>query len=142
MPASYTTMDWITREDMAVLIRKSPDTVRRQAKKHDLAERTDEAGRVLVSVGDFLRLGHLRPEDLAVGATPAESAEVLRARETLTALRVQVGELTGRLGHADTLVSTLTDQLAYKDRQLATQAAQLTQLTQLLGRLAAAGGAA
>lgn len=87
---SHTTLtgeDWIPRDDMAVLVHKSVDTVTREIKKHDLATRTDEAGRVLVNVGDFLRLGRIRPEDLTAGAIPAESAEVLRVRESLTALR-------------------------------------------------------
>ena len=90
--------DWITRADMAALMRSSEDTVRRAEKKHQLQTREDDAGRVLVNVGDFVGVGLLSPEDLTVGATPAESAEVLRARETVTALKAQVAELTGRLG--------------------------------------------
>ena len=139
---SFTTLqseDWITRADMAVLIRKSEDTVRRACEKHDLETREDEAGRVLVNVGDFVRIGRLRPEDLTVGATPAESAEVLRARETVTAVKAQVGELIGRLAQSDLIRDTLREQLAVKDKQIAQQG---TQLTQLIARFGRDGGAA
>jgi len=140
MPQQHLTAeDWITRDDMAVLIRRTEYTIRRDERAHELKTRLDETGRVLVNVGDFLRIGRLRLEDLTAGATPAQSAEVLRARETITALRVQVGELTGRLSHSDALVTTLGEQLAQKDRQLAKQA---DHLTQLICRLGAFGGAA
>jgi hypothetical protein len=131
--------DWVTREDMAALMRVHPDTVRRACHKNELDTREDEAGRVLVNIGDFLRIGRLRPEDLTAGATPAESAEVLRARATVTALTAQVAELTGRLAQADLVRDTLREQLAVKDKQLAQQSSQLTQLTQLLGRLTQTG---
>ena len=131
--------DWITRADMAALMKRSEDTVRRAEKKNDLENREDEAGRVLVCVADFLRIGLIRPQDLTVGATPAESAEVLRARETITALKTQVAELTGRLAQADLVRDTLREQLAVKDKQIAQQA---NQLTQILGRLGHNGGAA
>lgn len=124
--------DWIPRDDMATLARKSVDTIKRACKKHDLETGTDESGRVLVFVGDFIDLGLIREQDLTAGATPAESVEVLRARETILKLRTQAAELTGRLTHADTLVETLREQLVTKDRQLAKQA---DQLTQLIGRL-------
>ena len=112
-----TSADWVTRDDMAALTRKSADTVTRDIKKHQLSAPADEAGRVLVNVGDFLEIGRLRPEDLTAGTTPAESAEVLRARETITELKERAAELTGRLGNSDTLVTTLREQLAVKDKQ-------------------------
>ena len=148
---SHTTVsaeDWITREDMAALMRSSTDTVRRdEAKIRRLYEedgrpyetRTDEAGRVLVNVGDFVRIGRLRPEDLTLGATPAESAEVLRARDTITALKAQVAELSGRLAQTDLVRDTLREQLAVKDKQIGQQTALLTQLVARLGQ---GGGAA
>lgn len=134
-----TAEDWIPRDDMAQLIRSSVDTVKREAKKHDLTTRTDGAGRVLVNVEDFLRIGRLRPEDLTVGGTPAESAAMLRMRETVTALSAQVAELTGRLSQSDLVIDTLRDQITVKDKQLNQQA---NQLTQLIGRLGTFGGAA
>jgi hypothetical protein len=57
--------DWLPRADMAALMRKSEDTVRRIVEKD--ATRDGDAGRVLVSVADFLRLGHLRHEDIVAG---------------------------------------------------------------------------
>lgn len=134
--------DWIPRADMAALMRKSEDTVRRIVKTNGLATRDGDAGRILVGVADFLRLGHLRPEDLLSGGTAAESAEVLRARDTITALTAQVGELTGRLANTDTLVTTLRQQLDVKDKQLAKQADQVSQLTTAIMRLATIGSAA
>jgi phage shock protein A len=107
--------DWITRADMAALMKRSEDTVRRAEKKHELKTREDEARRALVAVADFLRLGLIRPQDLTVGATPAESAEVLRARETVAALKAQVAEMTGRLAQTDLVRDTLREQLAVKD---------------------------
>jgi uncharacterized coiled-coil protein SlyX len=136
---TLTSDDWVTRDDMAVLSRKSTATLRRDVQDHSLETRVDGAGRVLVSVGEFLRIGRLRQEDLTAGASPVESVEVLRARETITVLRVQVGELTGRLAHADALVAALSDQLSQKDKQLAKNA---DHLGQLIGRLGAFGGAA
>lgn len=127
--------DWIPRADMAALIRKSEDTVRRLVTKHDLTTRTDDKGRVLVRVDDFVTLGHLRAEDLTAGLTPAESAEVLRARESVTALRVHVAELTGRLTAAEQLSDTLRDQLAQRDRQLTKQGELLSRL---IGQIAGA----
>jgi hypothetical protein len=94
---SYTEQDWIPRDDMATLCRCSVDTVTRTVKKHQFDTRTDDAGRLLVNVGDFVRIGRLRAEDLTLGATPAESAEVRRARASIEALKIQVAELTGRL---------------------------------------------
>ena len=134
--------DWIPRADLAALMRKSPDTVRRAVDKHGLDTRTDDAGRVLVRVADFLRLGHLRAEDILPGTTATESAEVLRARDTVTALTAQVAELTGRIATTDTLVSTLRDQLDRKDKQLGRQSEQLSQLTQAISRLAGSRAAA
>ena len=130
--------DRITRDDIALLARTSPDTIRRDIKKHGLETDTDAAGRVLVRVADFLAIGRIRPEDLTAGATPGESAEVLRARETITALRMQVAELSGRLRHSDALVDTLRDQLGQKDKQLAKQADPVSQLIVRLGALAGA----
>lgn len=140
-PTSITVQaaDWVTREDMAALMRASTDTVRRDCRMHDLETREDETGRILVNVGDFLRIGRLRPEDLTVGGSPAESAEVLRARETVTVLKAQVAELTGRLAEADMVRDTLREQLAVKDKQIAQQAGHLTQLTNILGRLGQSG---
>ena len=89
--------DWITRADMAALMRKSEDTVRSAEKKHQLQTREDDAGRVRVNVGDFVRIGLLHPGDLTAGATPAGSAEVLRARETVTALPASSGPARRRL---------------------------------------------
>lgn len=135
--------DWVPRDDLAVLARTSVDTVKRDTKKHDLPTRIDAAGRVLVNVADFVRIGRLRPEDLSTGATAAESAEVVRARETITALRLQVAELTSQVRHQGTASAALYEQLATKDKQLARQADQLTQLIGRLGAvLAATGGAA
>jgi hypothetical protein len=131
---TLTPADWISRDDMATLIRKSTDTVVRDCAKHQLPTQADADGRVLVNVGDFLQINRLRPEDLTLGATPAESAEVLRARETITTLKTQVAELRGRLGQADILLDTLREQLTSKDRQLAKQADQVTQLIASLGR--------
>ena len=130
---------WLPRADAATLARKSQDTIRRIVERHQLETRTDAAGRVLVNTADLVTLGHLRQEDLTAGASPVESVEVLRARETITALRVQVGELTGRLAHADVLIAALSDQLTQKDRQLAKNA---DHLSQLIGRLGTLGGAA
>lgn len=136
---TYTAQDWIPRDDMATLARCSVDTITRAAKKHQLETRVDDTGRVLVNVGDYLALGKLRTGDLAVGATPAESAEVLRARASLEALKIQVAELTGRLSLADATVETLREQLAVKDKQLGRQG---DQISQLIGRLGIVGGAA
>jgi hypothetical protein len=142
MGTLYTAADWVPRDDMAVLADCSVDTIRRDEKKHGLETRTDDAGRVLVNVGDFLRIGRLRDADLTAGATPAESAAVVRSRQAEAALREQVARLEGKLVQADLVVETLREQLGAKDKQLAKRDDQITQLTTLLGRFAAMGGAA
>jgi hypothetical protein len=76
--------DRITRDDMAVLAGTGPDTIRRDIKKHGLETDTDAAGRVLVPVADFREIGRIRPEDLTVGVTARESAQVLRAGSSTT----------------------------------------------------------
>jgi hypothetical protein len=83
---ALTPADWISRGDLATLTRTSTDTVVRDCAKHQLVTQTDADNRVLVDVGDFLQINRLRPEDLTLGATPAESAEVLAAAAGLPAL--------------------------------------------------------
>lgn len=139
---TFTAADWVPRDDLAVLANRSTDTVTRDVKRHQLQTREDEAGRVLVNVGDFLRIGRLRDSDLTAGTTPAESAAIIRSRQAETDLREQLARLEGKLAQADLVVETLREQLVTKDRQLAKRDEQFTQLTQLLGRLSALGGAA
>lgn len=139
MHATSTDEQWLTRADLAQLMHCSPDTVRRLTRKHGLQERTDTGGRVQLNVADCVRTGMLTPEDLRTGATPLESAELVRSRDTVLSLRVELAGLTGRLNEADMVRDTLREQLSVKDRQIAQQA---TQITQLIARLSAAGGAA
>ena len=147
---AYTAGDWITRDDMALLARCSVDTVRREERKlnakFNREPRTDEAGRALVNVGEFIELGRIRPEDLTLGTSPAESAAIIRSRQAETELREQSARLRGELDQAETVLATLREQLAVKDKQLAKRDEQITQLTTLLstslGRFHAAGGAA
>ena len=139
---TYTAADWVPRDDLAVLANRSTDTVTRDVRKHQLQTREDEAGRVLVNVGDFLRIGRLRDSDLTAGTTPAESAAIIRSRQAETDLREQLARLEGKLAQADLVVETLREQLVTKDKQLSKRDEQFTQLTHLLGRLSALGGAA
>lgn len=127
------------RDDLA---NRSTDTVTRDVKRHQLQTREDEAGRVLVNVGDFLRIGRLRDSDLTAGTTPAESAAIICTRQAETDLREQLARLEGKLARADLVVETLREQLVTKDKQLSMRDEQFTQLTHLLGRLSALGGAA
>lgn len=130
-----TPADWVTRDDMALLTRTSVDTVRRDIKKHDLETREDDAGRVLVNVGAFIRIGRLRDQDLTQGSTPAESAAVLRSRESVSQMRAELAHAQGRLDQVDAVVATLREQLVSKDRQLAKRDDHVAQLTTLLGQL-------
>lgn len=139
---TYTAADWVPRDDLAVLANRSTDTVTRDVKKHQLQTREDEAGRVLVNVGDFLRIGRLRDSDLTAGTTPAESAAIIRSRHAEADLREQLARLEGKLAQADLVVETMREQLVTKDKQLSKRDEQFTQLTHLLGRLSALGGAA
>ncbi|RYP87711.1 hypothetical protein EKO23_04775 [Nocardioides guangzhouensis] len=72
-------------------------------------------------------------------APPPQSPSRSSAPGTIAGLRERAAELQGRLGHADALVETLRDQLSIKDRQLAKQG---DQITQLIARLGMIGGAA
>lgn len=134
-PGEPNRADWVPRDDMALLTRTSVDTVRRDVKKHGLKTRDDAAGRVLVNVGDFITIGRLRDQDLTVGASPAESAAVIRSRELVAELRAQLARAQGRLDQAEPVVATLREQLASKDKQLAKRDDHVAQLTTLLGQL-------
>lgn len=133
----FTAIDWVTREDVVALTRTSIDTIRRDEKKHGLETRRDDAGRVLVSVADFIRIGRLREADLTTGSTPGESAAILRSRETLAQLRAQLARAEGGLEQAQTVIDTLREQLATKDRQLTKRDDHIAQLTALLGQMTA-----
>lgn len=139
---TYTAADWAPRDDVAILANCSPDTIRRDVKRHELETREDESGRVLVHVDDFLRIGRLRDSDLTVGTTPTESAAILRSRQAESGLRERLAHLEGKLAQADLVIETLREQLTAKDKQLAKRDDQFTQLTSLLGRVSAMGGAA
>ena len=67
---------------------------------------------------------------------------MLRARQSITELKERAAELTGRLGNSDTLIDTLREQLAVKDKHIAKQAEQITQLIARLGTFGTMGGAA
>jgi hypothetical protein len=131
---SYTPIDWILRDDMAVLCRCSVDTIRRDVRNHELKARTDDAGRVLVNVGEFIKIGRLNEADLAGAATPAESASLVRSRAVESGLRQELAELRGRLERADQTSEVLREQLGVKDRQLKARDEQINTLTAMIGR--------
>ncbi|QWC84460.1 hypothetical protein KLP28_12920 [Nocardioidaceae bacterium] len=135
-PSSPASGEWITREDLATLARRSVDTIRRDVERHSLDTRTDEKGRVLVNANDFLALGRLAPEDLRRGATPAESVAMTRARDEVGSLTAELARLEGRLEHLGRSEETLRDQLAVKDKQIAKLDETVKQLTALLTQLA------
>ena len=85
---------WITRKDAAALARCSEDAIKDTQKKHKLPTRTGTAGATLLNLDDLVRVGRVRPEDLAAagtGAELAELAELARTKEQVNALRTEVG---------------------------------------------------
>jgi len=112
-PMSTDDSQWVTRKDAAALGRCSQDSIQRTAKKHKLPTRTNKAGATLLSLDDLVRVGRVRPEDLTAAGTGAELAELARTKEQVSALRVEVGHLGGRLAERDVLQEVLRQQEPY-----------------------------
>lgn len=133
--AQATWEEWISREDVATLARRSVDTIRRDVERHCLTTRTDDKGRVLVDANDFVRLGRIAATDMRRGATPAESVAVTRARDEVTSLKADLARVEGRLEQLVLSESLLRDQLGAKDRQLAKLDETVKSLTAILNQL-------
>jgi len=128
MPSPTDANDWVTRKEAAVLARCSEDAIRATQKKHQLETRTNAAGATQLRVADLVRVGRIRPEDLAGAGSGAECAELVRAREQVSVLRIEVGHLGGRLAERDAFLEVLRQQVAEKDKQLRQVQATLDRL--------------
>ncbi|GAB3868137.1 hypothetical protein GCM10028801_43570 [Nocardioides maradonensis] len=141
---SYTPEDRISRKDAAALARKSPDTIRRAEKRHQIEVRPDPlTGEATYRVADLLAHDLIKITDLGIAGTAAESAEVIKSRGTITDLRAEIAETQGRLVSSDAVIATLREQLASAERQLGSarqqlqaKDRQLAELTIQLGKLA------
>jgi len=130
MPTDANDEDWITRKEAADLAGCSEDAIKYTQTKHQLETRTNAAKAILLRTADLIRVGRIRAEDLGGAGSGAECAELVRTKEQVNALRVEVGHLRGRLAERDVLQEVLRQQVAEKDKQL--RQAQVT-----LDRLAA-----
>lgn len=108
--------------------RCSEDSIQRTAKKHNLKTRTNRAGATLLSLGDLVRVGRIRAEDLTAGGTGAECAELARAKEQVSQLRAEVGRQGGRLAEREAFLDVLRKQVGVKDRQIAALQATVERL--------------
>jgi uncharacterized small protein (DUF1192 family) len=109
---------WVTRKDAALLARCSQDSIVRAQTKHKLQTRTNDAKATLLNTDDLVRVGLIRPEDLAAGGTGAECAELARTKELISQLRIEVGRQGGRLAEREAFLDTLRQQVGEKDRQI------------------------
>jgi hypothetical protein len=110
--------EWISRADAAALSGRSEDTIRRDERRHELETRLNPTGAVLLRLADLVRIGRI-DRTTFTSAGGADSAEVVRARDAVVVLKVQVAEMNGKLSFADALIASLTAQLEQKDKQLA-----------------------
>ncbi|MGN6688201.1 MAG: hypothetical protein ACTHK1_11755 [Actinomycetales bacterium] len=124
-PAAGVEREWLSRREMALLIHRSEDTVKRDVKEHGLATRLGGSGEVQVRVADFVALGRLRPGDVPAGLTPGQAAELHRCQAENARLAAQVAELTGRLQALLHTQDVVIAQLATKDAQIAAKDQQL-----------------
>jgi hypothetical protein len=127
--------EWITRADAAALANCSQDSIRRDEHRHELPTKRNAAGAVTLRVSDLVSIGRIPPGALVVPAA-AESAEVVRARSTITELKVQAAEAAAKLKAADAMVAALLSQLEQKDKQIAS----LTRVHEALVVRVSAGG--
>ena len=109
---------WVTRKDAAALARCSQDSIVRAQTKHKLQTRTNDAKATLLNTDDLVRVGLIRAEDLAAGATGAECAELARTKEQVSQLRTEVGRQGGRLAEREAFLDLLRQQVGEKDRQI------------------------
>ena len=128
MPAPTDDRQWVTRKDAADLARCSQDAIRATQKKHQLPTRTNAAGATQLRTEDLIRVGRIRAEDLTGAGSGAECAELVRAKEQVSALRTEVGHLGGRLAERDVLLEVLRQQVSEKDKQLRQTQASLDRL--------------
>lgn len=124
---------WVTYADAETLARKSLRTLRRVVANGEVRS-AEHDGRVLLKVEDLVEKGWVRDADLVSAVGAAQAAELMEAREDLRRLRVEVGELRGRLVERDEHLRTLKDQLAEKDRQLSRVQSVLQTLAGSVGR--------
>jgi len=126
---SYTPEDRISRKNAAALARKSEDTIRRAERKHRLSTQIDpDTKEVTYRVGDLVDLGLIRITDLAFAGSAQESAEVIKARRTITDLEIRVAERDAELRNYRFVIDTLTEQLRTKDKQIADQSKVIIRL--------------
>ena len=123
-PMSTDDNSWVTRKDAAALARCSEDAIKDTQKKHKLPTRTGTAGATLLNLDDLVRVGRVRPEDLAAAGTGAELAELARTKEQVSALHAEVGRQGGRLAEREAFLDHLRQQVSEKDRQI--KALQIT----------------
>jgi hypothetical protein len=132
MPTDANDEDWLTRKEAADLAGCSQDAIKYTQTKHQLETRTNAAGAILLRTADLVRVGRIRAEDLGAAGSGAECAELVRTKEQVSALRVEVGHLGGRLAERDVLQEVLRQQVAEKDKQLRQAQATLDRLATTL----------
>lgn len=62
-------------------------------------------------VADLIRIGRIKATSLVAGSTGSETAEVIRARRTISALQREADLATGALEMARTHITTLNEAL-------------------------------
>ena len=138
MPAQADDQDWVTRKEAADLAHCSEDAIKATQKKHQLETQTNANGAIMLRTADLVRVDRIRPEDLASAASGSECAELVRTREQVNVLRVEIGRLGGRLAERDVLLEVLRQQVGEKDKQLRQAQATLDRLAATLSARSAA----
>lgn len=109
----------ISRRDAAVLAGCSEDTIKRDIRDHGLPTTSGPGGCVLVAIADLLRIGRVKPSNLAVSGHGGQSAQVRRAEQESAQLNAENGRLTGAAEMKDKLIDILLEQVKVKDKNIA-----------------------
>lgn len=104
--------EWLTRDEIAGLMGRTEDTVRRLQRENALRARSGENGKVLLRLGDLIDLGKISESVLDPQVSAREVAEAVAVRRELQDVREERCELAGRLAAYEERVSELLAHIA------------------------------
>lgn len=117
--------EWLTRDEIAGLMGRTEDTVRRLQRDNALRTRSGENGKVLLRLGDLIDLGKISESVLDPQVSAREVADAVAVRRELQDVREERCELAGRLAGYEERVSELLAHIATLNTLVAVLKAQL-----------------
>jgi hypothetical protein len=104
--------EWLTREDLAQLMGRNIDTVRRVQRENALRTQTGNNGATLLRVGDLIDLGRIPASVLDPEVSARDVADAIALRRELEQVRAERCELAGRLAGYEERVRELQAHIA------------------------------